>query len=181
MKYILVVLAMTTFLCGCGANKLPKYDEQVKAAWSEVINQYQRRSDLIPALIDVVKASSAYESETLARVVAARARIEHMEIKKTSELSQWKKQYEIEQNNVETELKNIIAHTENYPALQANQDFLSLLSELEGTENRIVLARREYVMAVQIYNTELRTYPGKIWAAILYRQMKPRENYSLDN
>jgi len=161
----LALVSLVFLMGGCDINKLPTYDEQVRAAESEILNQYQRRADLIPELVEVVRAASAHEESTLVELAAIRSHLEQIEPR-----SNEKKHQEID-----VALKKILAVSESNPSLQANQHYLALVSELEGTENRIAFARRDYIQTIKIYNTELRTYPGKLIAAILYRDMKLRE------
>ena len=175
---IVTALLLILTLSGCGINNIPAYDEQVKAAWSQVENQYQRRSDLIPNLVEVVKGYAAHERETLTAVVEARARVGGLQA--TPDLlnnPEAQKKFIQAQSALGSALQRLMVVVERYPDLKANQNFLALQSQLEGTENRISVARRDYIAAIQIYNTELRTFPGRIWHSLLYGDMKVRENY----
>jgi len=174
---ILSVVAMSVFLASCGVNNVPKLDEEVNAAWSQVENQYQRRADLIPNLVETVKGYAAQERETLTDVVEARAQATQMKIPadiltNRAALDQFEKL----QASMTGALSRLLAVSERYPELKSNQNFLSLQSQLEGTENRIAVARRDYIEAVRKYNTELRTIPGRWIAAILYPDAKVKEN-----
>ncbi|MEK9893073.1 MAG: LemA family protein [Pseudomonadales bacterium] len=170
--------ALALSLAGCGINNLPTFDEQVKAAWSQVENQYQRRADLIPNLVETVKGFAAQERETLLAVTEARAKVGQMQV--DSELinnPEQLQQFEAAQAQLSGALSRLMVVVERYPDLKSNQNFLALQSQLEGTENRISVARRDYIQAMQRYNTEIRTYPGKLWHGWLYPDMKLREDY----
>jgi LemA protein len=174
----IVMSALALSLVGCGINNLPTFDEQVKAAWSQVENQYQRRADLIPNLVETVKGFAAQERETLLAVTEARAKVGQMQV--DSELinnPEQLQQFEAAQAQLSGALSRLMVVVERYPDLKSNQNFLALQSQLEGTENRISVARRDYIQAMQRYNTEIRTYPGKLWHGWLYSDMKLREDY----
>lgn len=167
------------FLSGCGINNIPTYEESVKAAWSQVLNQYKRRADLVPNLVNVVKGYAAHERETLEAVMKARSNATSTELPADIlNNPEAFKQFQQNQNQLTGALSRLLAVVENYPNLKANENFLALQSQLEGTENRIAVARRDYILAVQRYNTELRTFPGRIWAFVLYRSALPVENFS---
>lgn len=166
-------------LAGCGINNIPSYDEGVKAAWSQVQNQYKRRADLVPNLVETVKGYATHESATLEAVVKARSAATSMQV--TPDVlnnPEAFKKFEASQAQLTQALSRLMVVVEQYPDLKANQNFLALQSQLEGTENRIAVARMDFIQAVQRYNTELRTFPGRIWAFILYRDMKPAENFT---
>ncbi len=167
-------------LSGCGVNKIPTLDEQVKAAWSEVLNQYQRRADLIPNLVETVKGYAHQEQQVLTQVTEARAHATQMQLP-ADILSNPQALHEFEQNQaaIGGALGRLLAVAEAYPDLKSNQNFLALQSQLEGTENRIAVARRDYILAVQEYNTALRTIPQRWIAAILYPDMKVRETFTI--
>ena len=174
----IVMAALALSLVGCGINNLPTFDEQVKGAWSQVENQYQRRADLIPNLVETVKGFAAQERETLLAVTEARAKVGQMQV--DSELinnPEQLQQFEAAQAQLSGALSRLMVVVERYPDLKSNQNFLALQSQLEGTENRISVARRDYIQAMQRYNTEIRTYPGKLWHGWLYPDMKLREDY----
>ncbi|MBX6366488.1 MAG: LemA family protein [Rhodospirillales bacterium] len=165
---------------GCGVNEVPRLDEEVKAAWSQVLNQYQRRADLIPNLVETVKGYAQHEQETLTAVTEARARATQMQIPPDIlENPEAFRRFQENQAALTSALARLLAVSERYPDLKANQNFLSLQSQLEGTENRIAIARRDYITAVQRYNTELRTIPGRWIAALLYPDAKVRETFTI--
>jgi len=178
--YILFALVLLFNLSGCGINNIPTYDEEVKAAWSQVLNQYKRRADLVPNLVNTVKGYAAQEKDVLTAVTEARAKVSQMTLPKNV-LSdpQAFKAFEQKQAALGSALSRLMVVVERYPDLKSNQNFLSLQSQLEGTENRIAVARRDYIKAVQKYNTELRTIPGRWWAGMLYPEMQVRENFSI--
>lgn len=175
---LLSVGLLALLAAGCGINNIPAYDEGVKAAWADVQNQYQRRADLVPNLVEVVKGYAAHESETLQAVVEARAKVGSMQVD-SAMLNDPAKMKAFEQNQAQltSALSRLLVVAEQYPDLKANQNFLALQSQLEGTENRIAVARRDYIQAVQRYNTEIRTFPGRIWHSLLYSDMQPRETF----
>ena len=167
-------------LWGCGVNNVPQYDEQVKAAWSEVLNQYQRRADLVPNLVETVRGYAQQERQTLTAVVEARAKATQMQLPPDILTNpEAFKQFQENQAALGNALGRLLVVTEQYPDLKSNQNFLSLQSQLEGTENRIAVARRDYILAVQKYNTELRTIPGRWIAAVLYPDAKVKETFTI--
>lgn len=172
------LLMLTAFLSGCGINNIPTYDEQVKSAWSQVENQYQRRADLVPNLVETVKGFARQEQETLTAVVEARAKATSIQIS-AEDLNDPAKMraFEQAQGQLTGALSRLMAVSERYPELKSNQNFLALQSQLEGTENRIAVARRDYIAAVQQYNTEIRTFPGRVWHSLMYSDMPIRENF----
>ncbi len=175
---LLILIPVLLVLSGCGINNIPTYDEQVKAAWSQVQNQYQRRADLIPNLVETVKGFAAQEKETLTAVVEARSKVASMQV--TPELINDParlQQFEQAQRQLSGALSRLMVVVERYPELKSNQNFLALQSQLEGTENRISVARRDYIAAVQKYNTEIRTFPGRFWHSMLYSDMPVRDTY----
>lgn len=177
-----LLACVLVFCCfsGCGVNKIPTLDERVKAAWSQVLNQYQRRADLIPNLVETVKGYAHQEQQVLTQVVEARAKATQMQLP-PDVLSNPQAFHQFEQNQaaVGGALGRLLAVSERYPDLKSNQNFLALQSQLEGTENRIAVARRDYIDAVQAYNTELRTIPGRWMAAWLYPDLKVRETFAI--
>lgn len=177
-RYWLLLAVLLPLFGGCGINNIPTYDEQVKSAWGQVENQYQRRADLVPNLVATVKGYAAHESETLTAVTEARARVGSMQVdSKLIDDPQRLQQFEEAQAQLTGALQRLMVVVERYPDLKANQNFLALQSQLEGTENRIAVARRDYVLAVQRYNTEIRTLPGSIWHKILYSDLPVRESF----
>jgi LemA protein len=178
-RNLLLVLAVPVVLAGCGVNTIPTKDEQVKAAWGDVQNQYQRRSDLIPNLVSTVQGYAQQERTVLTDVVKARASATQVKVDASTITDpEAFKKYQAAQDQLSGVLGRLLAITENYPDLKSNQNFLALQSQLEGTENRISIARRDYNEAVRQYNTELRTFPGVIWAATLYRSQKPAQPFT---
>jgi LemA protein len=152
----------------------------VGAAWSQVLNQYKRRADLIPNLVETVKGFAAQERTVLTEVVEARAKIARMQIPKDILTNpEAFKAFEQNQSALSGALSRLLVVVERYPDLKSNQNFLALQSQLEGTENRISVARRDYITAVQRYNTELRTIPGRWWRALLYSEAELKENFTV--
>jgi LemA protein len=177
---IVALLVVAFGLSACGINAVPTQDEQVKAAWSEVLNQYQRRADLIPNLVNTVKGYAKQEQTVLREVTEARARATQMTLP-ADILSNPQAFHQFEQNQaaISGALGRLLAVSEAYPDLKSNQNFLVLQSQLEGTENRISVARKDYIDAVQTYNTTLRTIPSRWIAAIFYPDAKPRETFTI--
>jgi LemA protein len=167
-------------LSGCGYNTLQTQDENVKAQWSEVVNQYQRRSDLIPNLVATVKGYAAQEQKVLIGVTEARAKVGSIqvtpEVLNNPELFQ---KYQAAQGELTSALKSLLVVTENYPQLKSDQSFRELQSQLEGTENRITVARNRYIQAVQDYNVAVRSFPNNLTAKMFGFQVKP--NFTVAN
>lgn len=175
----LVVLGLSLALAGCGVNAIPTKDEAVKARWGDVQAAYQRRSDLIPNLVSTVQAYAAQEKSVLTEVTQARAQATHVSVDASTITDpQAFQRFQQAQNQLSGVLGRLLAITENYPDLKSNQNFLALQAQLEGTENRIEIARRDFNSAVQDYNTELRTFPGVIWASTLYKSQKPAQQFA---
>ena len=176
----LLLLPAFLLLASCGINTIPTLEEKANAAWSEILNQYQRRADLVPNLVETVKGYATHEREVLEAVTEARSRVGQLQLPPDiTENPELFRQFQENQQALTGALSRLIAVAEAYPDLKANQNFLALQSQLEGTENRIAVARRDYIEAVRQYNTELRTIPGRWWAAILYRDAKPKENFTI--
>ena len=167
-NYFLLVGLATLFISGCGYNKLQGLDEDVKAAWSEVQNQYQRRADLIPNLVSTVKGASQFEQDTLQKVIEARAQATSIKLDAQS-LSNPEtfKKFEQAQQNLSGALSRLMLVVERYPELKANQNFRDLQAQLEGTENRIAVARKRYVESVAEYNKAVRYFPTNLTAKYL--------------
>jgi LemA protein len=177
---IALVFTALLALTGCGINNIPTFDEEVKAAWSQVENQYQRRTDLVPNLVETVKGYARQEKDVLVQVVEARSKVAQMQVPKDILTNPDAfKQFQQNQDALSGALSRLLVVVEKYPDLKSNQNFLALQSQLEGTENRISVARRDYIEAVKKYNTELRTIPGRWWAALLYSDAKVRETFSV--
>jgi LemA protein len=180
LRNVSLVLAFGLLLAGCGVNNLPTYEEQAKAKWADVNNQYQRRADLIPNLVETVRGYAKQERETLEAVVNARAKATSIQVTPDIVNDPAKfKQFQEAQSQLSGALGRLIAISENYPDLKSNQNFLALQSQLEGTENRIAIARRDYIESVRVYNTEMRTFPGVLWASTVYRGHKPMETFTV--
>lgn len=175
-KKLLIIGALVALVlyAVAGVNNIPVLDEKVKASWAQVENQYQRRMDLIPNLVKTVKGYAAHERGTLEAVIAARANATKVTITAdTINDPETLKKFEQAQGALSSALSRLLAVSENYPNLKADQNFMALQSQLEGTENRISVARRDYILVVQEYNTTVRTFPGLIWAAIYGAKVKP--------
>src|SRR6266480_1828970 len=180
LRAVLAVILVGGLVAGCGYNTIPTLEEQAKARWGDVQNQYQRRADLIPNLVATVQGYAKQEKDVLTSVIEARAKATQVKIDASQLTDPEKlKQFQDAQNQLSGALGRLLAVSENYPDLKSNQNFLALQSQLEGTENRIAVARRDYIEAVRVYNTELRTFPGVIWASILYRSNKPMETFTI--
>jgi LemA protein len=164
---ILAVVAMSLMTSGCGYNRLQAQDEQITAAWAEVLNQYQRRADLIPNLVETVKGFAAQEQEVLVGVTEARSKVSS--IQATPELindPQAFAQFQAAQGELSSALSRLLVTVERYPELKSDQNFRDLQAQLEGTENRITVARNRYIQAVQEYNTTVRSFPTNLTAMI---------------
>ena len=175
-----LLLLFATLLSGCGFNTIPTAEEQAKASWSEVLNQYQRRADLIPNLVETVKGFAAQEKDVLEGVVEARAKATQVQIP-SDILSNPEafKTFQENQSAITGSLGRLLAIAEAYPDLKSNQNFLALQSQIEGTENRIAVARRDYIEAVRVYNTSLKTLPSAIWAWLWWTGNKPYETFTV--
>jgi LemA protein len=179
---LVAVVLSAVLLSGCGINAIPTLEEQAKAGWSEVLNQYQRRADLVPNLVETVRAYAEQEREVLTAVVEARAQATQTQIALPPDVltdPAALERFQQAQRQLGAALGRLIAITENYPELRSNQNFLALQSQLEGTENRIAVARRDYIEAVRLYNTELATFPGRIWATVLYSDKQPMATFTI--
>jgi LemA protein len=178
LKTLAILLVAPLALAGCGVNTIPTDEELAKAKWADVQNQYQRRSDLIPNLVATVQGYAQQERSVLVQVTQARAQATHVSVDASTITDPAKfKQYEQAQNQLSGVLGHLLSISENYPNLKSNENFLALQSQLEGTENRISIARRDYNEAVRVYNTELHTFPGVIWAGTLYKAEKPMQPF----
>ena len=178
---LLPALFACLLLAGCGINNIPSYDEAAKAKWSEVLNQYQRRADLIPNLVETVKGFAAQEKDVLTSVVEARAKATSTQLPPDILTNpEAFKAFQENQAGLTGALSRLLAVVEAYPDLKSNQNFLALQSQLEGTENRIAVARRDYIGSVQTYNTELRTIPGRWWRALMYSGAQPMQSFTVE-
>jgi LemA protein len=176
------VVLLGLIVSGCGYNAIPTNEEQAKAKWADVQNNYQRRADLIPNLVATVQGYAKQEKDVLIAVVEARAKATQVKID-VSQLDDPAKlkQFTDAQNQLSGALGRLLAVSENYPELKSNQNFLALQSQLEGTENRIAVARRDYIEAVRVYNTSLKTFPGLLWAATFFRGNKPMAEFTAND
>lgn len=174
------LLACALVLGGCGINNIPTYDEAANAAWSEVQNQYKRRADLVPNLVSTVEGIADQEKEIFIEVTEARSRVSQMNIspEMLSDPAAFE-QFQQNQGALTSALQKLMVVVEAYPDLKSNENFLALQSQLEGTENRIAVARRDYIQTVQRYNTELRTIPGRWWHKFMYAEMTAKANFTV--
>jgi LemA protein len=172
------LLALPLVLGGCGVNTIPTLEEQAKTKFGDLQAHYQRRADLIPNLVATVKGYAAQEKSVLVEVTQARASATaiHIDPEQASDPAKVQ-QFANAQNGLSTALSRLLVASERYPELQSNQNFLALQSQLEGTENRIVIARRDYNQAVQQYNLALHTFPSVVWASTLYHSEKPMAQF----
>ena len=178
LPLLLATLLALPALSGCGYNEIQKNEEAVFAAWGDVEATYQRRADLIPNLVETVKGFARQEQETLTAVIEARARATSIQVDaSTLDNPEQLRQFDQAQQQLSGALSRLMVVVERYPDLKSNQNFLALQSQLEGTENRIAVARRDFITAVQRYNTEIRTFPGRIWHTLLYSDMPLRETF----
>jgi LemA protein len=174
MKKLLLILASVLALSGCGYNDFQRLDEQTKSAWSEVLNQYQRRADLVPNLVATVKGEANFEQETLTRVIEARARATSVQVTpETLNDPQAFQRFQQAQGELSSALSRLLVVSERYPDLKANQGFRDLRVQLEGTENRITVARNRYIQAVQEYNVLARSFPTNLTAMVFNYDPKP--------
>lgn len=179
-RLIFLLPLLSLLLTGCGYNNIPTFEEQAKAKWAEVLNQYQRRTDLIPNLVETVKGFAKQESTVLEAVTAARASATSVKVDASTITDpEAFKKFQEAQAQLSGSLARLLAISENYPVLKSDQNYLALQSQLEGTENRIAVARRDYIEAVRIYNTELKTFPGSFWARLFYPGNKPMEVFTI--
>src|SRR4026209_724109 len=180
LRTVFAVCLLGLTVSACGYNTIPTLEEQAKAKWGDVQNNYQRRADLIPNLVATVQGYAKQEREVLTQVIEARAKATQIKVDASQLTDPDKiKQFQDAQNQLSGALGRLIAVSENYPDLKSNQNFLALQSQLEGTENRIAVARRDYIEAVRVYNTELKTFPGVLWASTVYRSHKPMETFTV--
>ena len=176
----LLLLCTALALSGCGYNQFQSLDEQTKSAWAEVLNQYQRRADLVPNIVATVKGEAAFEQDTLTKVVEARAKATSMTVTpETLNDPEAFKKFQAAQGDLSGALSRLLVVTENYPNLKANQGFQDLRVQLEGTENRITVARNRYIKTVQDYNILTRSFPNNLTAMVFSYNVKP--NFTVEN
>nr|WP_180128600.1 LemA family protein [Rhodoferax sp. BLA1] len=180
MKRWFLVLAATLMLGGCGYNDFQSLDEQTKSAWSEVLNQYQRRADLVPNIVATVKGEAAFEQETLTKVIEARAKATSIQVTpETLNDPEAFKKFQAAQGELGTALSRLMAVSEQYPNLKTNEGFKDLRVQLEGTENRVTVARNRYIQAVQQYNVLARSFPSNLTAMVF--GYHPKEGFTVQN
>ena len=178
LNLLMICVALT--LSGCGYNQFQTLDEQTKSAWAEVLNQYQRRADLVPNIVATVKGEAAFEQDTLTKVVEARAKATSIQVTpETLNNPEAFKKFQAAQGELSSALSRLLVVTENYPNLKANQGFQDLRVQLEGTENRITVARNRYIKTVQDYNILTRSFPNNLTAMIFSYNVKP--NFTVEN
>src|SRR5271169_5474744 len=179
IRFVLPVVALGLTLSACGYNTIPTLEEQAKARWADVQNQYQRRADLIPNLVETVKGYATQEKNVLTAVIEARAKATQVKVDASQLTDPDKvKAFQDAQNQLSGALGRLLAVSENYPDLKSNANFLALQSQLESTENRIAVARRDYIEAVRAYNLSLRTFPTLLWAKTMFSGNKPMAEFA---
>src|SRR5581483_9130614 len=177
---IALLSAATALLSGCGINNIPTYEQSAKAKWSEVLNQYKRRADLVPNLVETVKGFAQQEKSVLTEVTQARQQVTNVQIPPDILTNpDAMKKFQDAQATLSGALGRLMAVVERYPDIKSGQNFLALQSELAGTENRIAIARRDYIEAVRAYNTEITTIPGRWWKSFLYPQAKEMATFDI--
>jgi len=179
LRTLIAIICVGFSVAACGYNTIPTLEEQAKARWGDVQNQYQRRADLIPNLVATVQGYAKQEKDVLTAVIEARAKATQVKVDVSQLTDPDKlKQFQDAQNQLSGALGRLLAISENYPDLKSNANFLALQSQLEGTENRIAVARRDYIEAVRTYNTALRTFPTLIWAKTVFSGSKPMAEFT---
>jgi LemA protein len=179
---LLALIVLMLPLAGCGINTIPTYEQQAKAAWSEVLNQYKRRADLIPNLVETVKGFADQEKSVLTDVTNARAKATQVQANIPADIltnPEAMQKFTEAQAQLGGALGRLLAVVERYPDIKSGQNFLTLQSQIEGTENRIAIARNDYIKAVQAYNTEITTFPGRIWRSVLYPSSKEMATFDI--
>jgi len=180
-KILMLILSISVLsLSGCGYNNLQSSDEQVKASWAEVVNQYQRRADLVPNLVNTVKGYAEHEKEVLTKVTQARAQVGSMTVTpETLNDPATLAKFQAAQGELSSALSRLLVVSENYPQLKADAGFRDLQAQLEGTENRITVARNRYIQSVQNYNVSVRSFPANLTAKMFGYDVKP--NFTVEN
>jgi LemA protein len=179
---IVAVLIAAVFLSGCGINTIPTLEQEAKAKWSEVLNQYKRRTDLIPNLVETVRGFADQEKSVLVGVTEARAKATQVQVSLPSDIltnPDAMKKFGEAQGQLSSALGRLLAVSEKYPDIKSGANFMALQNQIEGTENRISIARRDYIEAVKQYNTEINTFPGRIWKAMLYGNAKDMATFDI--
>jgi len=185
MRYVgiaILALIVIVVIWALGSvNNIPKYEEDAHAKWAQVLNDYQRRADLIPNLVQTVKGAANFEQSTLTAVVEARAKVGTTQLPSNILTNpEAMKQFDANQGALSSALSRLLVVSEQYPQLKATEGFQTLQAQLEGTENRIAVARRDFIEAVRVYNTELKIFPGSIWHAILYGDREPMQQLQVE-
>ncbi|MGO9545230.1 MAG: LemA family protein [Rhodomicrobium sp.] len=178
----ITILASAVLLSGCGINTIPTYEQDAKAKWSEVLNQYKRRADLIPNLVESVRGFADQEKSVLIGVTEARAKATQVQVTLPPDIltnPEAMKKFADAQNQLSGALGRLLAVSEKYPDIKSGANFMALQNQIEGTENRVAIARRDYIEAVRRYNTELNTFPGRIWKSILYSSAKDMATFDI--
>jgi LemA protein len=179
IRSVLLAIVIGLSVSACGYNAIPTAEEQAKAKWSDVQNQYQRRADLIPNLVSTVQGYAKQEKDVLTAVTEARAKATSIKVDASTITDPAKfQEFQQAQTQLSGALGKLLAISENYPDLKSNQNFLALQSQLEGTENRIAVARKDYIEAVRSYNTTLKTFPGILWAMTFFRGNQPMQEFT---
>ena len=179
---LVAVVMVAATLAGCGINNIPTYEQAAKARWSEVLSQYKRRADLIPNLVETVKGFAAQEQNVLTSVIEARAKATQAQVQIPADVlnnPEAMKRFQDAQNTLGGALRQLLVVAERYPDIKSGQNFLALQSQLEGTENRIAISRRDYIEAVRVYNTELTTFPGRVWRSVMYSSAQPMATFDI--
>ncbi|HVZ00089.1 MAG TPA: LemA family protein [Dongiaceae bacterium] len=185
MRYVgIAILALIVIVAvwALGSvNNIPKYEEDAHAKWAQVLNDYQRRADLIPNLVQTVKGAANFEQSTLVAVAEARAKVGTTQLPSDILTNpEAMQQFDANQGALTAALSRLLVVSEQYPELKATEGFQTLQAQLEGTENRIAVSRRDFIEAVRVYNTELKTFPGSIWHALLYRDREPMQQLQVE-
>src|SRR5262245_45901569 len=176
------VMLISATLAGCGINNIPTFEQNAKAKWSEVLSQYKRRADLVPNLVETVKGFAAQEQQVLTSVVEARAKATQAQVQLPPDVvnnPEAMQRFHAAPNQLSGALGRVPAGAERYPDRQSGQNFLALPSQLAGTENRIAIARRDYIEAVRVFNTELTPFPGRIWRSLMYASTQPMATFDI--
>ncbi len=175
---ILAIVVPLFYLIINNYNNIPKLDEEVNAKWSQVQNQYKRRADLIPNLVETVKGYAGHEKSTFLEITEARSKVSQINLNASNLTPEMMQQFSSAQAGLSSALSKLMVVVEKYPELKANENFMALQSQLEGTENRITVARQDFIQAVKLYNLELKTMPGKLVAAIAHPDAQLKETFS---
>jgi LemA protein len=185
MRYVgfgvLTLIVVFAIWALSSVNNIPRYEEDAHAKWAQVLNDYQRRADLIPNLVQTVKGAANFEQSTLTAVTEARAKVGTTQLPSDILTNpEAMKQFDANQGALTSALSRLLVVSEQYPQLKATEGFQTLQAQLEGTENRIAVARRDFIESVRVYNTELKTFPGSIWHAILYGDRAPMQQLQVE-